>query len=60
MQRGASYSPSQLIKLLTRGKTSRLSADALLEFFRPLEAWLEGQNKDEHVSIDFSYSSPQC
>lgn len=50
MQRGASLSSSQLIKLITRGKTSRLSAEPLLEFFRPLEAWLEGQNRDENVS----------
>jgi hypothetical protein len=54
MQRGASLSPSQLIKLITRGKTSRLSVEPLLEFFRPLEAWLETQNRDERVSI-FQY-----
>ncbi len=36
MQRGASLTSSQLIKLITRGKTSRLSAEPLLEFFRPL------------------------
>jgi peptidyl-dipeptidase A len=51
MQRGASLSSSQLIKLITRGKTSRLSVEPLLEFFRPLEAWLETQNRDEIVSI---------
>lgn len=50
MQRGASQSSSQLIKLITRGKMSRLSAEPLLEFFRPLEAWLEAQNRDETVS----------
>lgn len=50
MQRGASLSSSQLIKLITRGKMSRLSAEPLLEFFRPLEAWLETQNRDETVS----------
>ncbi|KAL7031428.1 hypothetical protein ACKWTF_007011 [Chironomus riparius] len=49
MQRGASLSSSQLIKLITRGKTSRLSVDPLLEFFRPLEAWLESQNRDESI-----------
>uniref|UniRef100_A0AAG5DUT4 Angiotensin-converting enzyme n=1 Tax=Anopheles atroparvus TaxID=41427 RepID=A0AAG5DUT4_ANOAO len=49
MQQGASLSPQQLIKLLTRGKTSRMSVDALLEFFRPLEAWLEVQNRDEQL-----------
>lgn len=50
MQKGASLSASQLIKLITRGKTSRLSADPLLDFFRPLEAWLEAQNRDEPVN----------
>lgn len=52
MQRGASLSSSQLIKLITHGKTSRLSAEPLLEFFRPLEAWLESQNRDETVRIN--------
>jgi Angiotensin-converting enzyme len=50
MQKGASLPAPQLIKLITRGRTSRLSADPLLEFFRPLEAWLEVQNRDEPVS----------
>ncbi|KFB45637.1 AGAP007982-PA-like protein [Anopheles sinensis] len=49
MQQGASLSPQQLIKLMTRGRTSRMSVDALLEFFRPLEAWLELQNRDEQL-----------
>lgn len=52
MQRGASLPPSQLMKIITHGKTSRLSADPLLEFFRPLEAWLESQNRDETVRIN--------
>lgn len=51
MQKGATLTSSQLMKLLTRGKTSRLSADPLIQFFRPLEAWLETQNKDEPVSL---------
>lgn len=51
MQKGASLPASQLIKVITRGRTSRLSADPLLEFFRPLDAWLEAQNRDESVSI---------
>ncbi|XP_037034522.1 angiotensin-converting enzyme-like isoform X2 [Bradysia coprophila] len=43
MQQGASLSSSQLIRMLTRGKTSRLSAEPLLDYFRPLEVWLEQQ-----------------
>lgn len=50
MQKGASLSASQLLKVITRGRTSRLSAEPLLDFFRPLEAWLELQNRDETVS----------
>lgn len=49
MQHGASISSSQLLKIFTRGKTSRISANALIEFFRPLEAWLEQQNRNETV-----------
>jgi hypothetical protein len=49
MQKGASMPASELIKLMSRGKTSRLSVEPLLEFFRPLEAWLEAQNRDEPV-----------
>ncbi|XP_055641071.1 angiotensin-converting enzyme-like isoform X2 [Toxorhynchites rutilus septentrionalis] len=47
MQQGASLSSSQLIKLYTRGKTAQLTVEPLLKFFRPLEAWLEVQNRDE-------------
>ena len=49
MQKGASLPASQLLKVITRGRTSRLSAEPLLEFFRPLDAWLEQQNRDEAV-----------
>lgn len=45
MGSGASLEPSQLLKILSRGKRSRLSADALLEFFEPLKNWLEQQNR---------------
>lgn len=49
MQHGASISSSQLLKIFTRGRTSRLSADSILEFFRPLQAWLGEQNRNETV-----------
>ncbi|XP_058451314.1 angiotensin-converting enzyme-like isoform X1 [Malaya genurostris] len=49
MQQGAALSSSQLLKLLTRGRTSQLSVEPLLDFFRPLEAWLELQNRDEPI-----------
>lgn len=54
----------QLIKVMTRGKTSKLSIEPMLEFFRPLEAWLELQNKREPVSVkhlgDVGYSFLGC
>lgn len=40
---------AQILHILTRGKTNRLSADALLEFFRPLDTWLMQQNRNEIV-----------
>lgn len=49
MRNGASLAPSQLLKVLTRGKTTRISADALLEFFKPLKIWLEQQNRNEII-----------
>lgn len=49
MQHGASLSPTQLLKILTRGKTNRLSAEPLLQFFNPLKAWLEQQNRNDYI-----------
>lgn len=49
MQHGASLSSSQLLKILTRGKTNRLSAESLLDFFNPLKAWLEQQNRNDII-----------
>lgn len=49
MQQGASLSSSQMIRLITRGKSSKLSAQPLLEYFRPLEVWLEQQIRYEPV-----------
>lgn len=40
---------AQLLNLITRGKTNRLSTEALLDFFRPLETWLMQQNRNEIV-----------
>lgn len=49
MQYGASKTGAELLKIITKGRTTRLSADALLEYFRPLENWLEQQNRNEPV-----------
>lgn len=60
MQKGASLPASQLLKVITRGRISRLSADSMLEFFRPLEAWLESQNRDETVSLYLLFCFAFC
>lgn len=49
MQPGASLASADLIRKLTRGRTSKLSAEALLQFFQPLHAWLEDQNRYEPI-----------
>lgn len=49
MKHGASLGASELLKIVTRGKTNRLSVEPMLEFFRPLEIWLEQQNRNEIV-----------
>lgn len=49
MQQGASMSTSQMIRVLTRGKSLRLSAQPLMDYFRPLEMWLEQQIRLEPV-----------
>lgn len=42
-------SGGQLLKIFSRNKTVRLSAEPLLDFFRPLETWLDQQNRNELV-----------
>ncbi|PZC70391.1 hypothetical protein B5X24_HaOG216730 [Helicoverpa armigera] len=47
MQAGSSKPASEIIKSMTRGKTNRISPEALVKYFRPLELWLRVQNRDE-------------
>ncbi|KAG6444329.1 angiotensin-converting enzyme isoform X2 [Manduca sexta] len=47
MQPGSSKSASDIIRTMTRGKTNRISPEALVKYFRPLELWLRVQNRDE-------------
>lgn len=49
MQQGASMSSSQMIRVATRGKSLHLSAQPLMDYFRPLEIWLEEQIRFEPV-----------
>lgn len=39
----------EVIKMLTRGQSDRLSAEAMLQYFQPLMLWLKVQNRNESV-----------
>lgn len=36
-----------VIRVFTKGKTDRISAESMLKYFHPLEVWLKDQNKGE-------------
>lgn len=38
-----------VIRILTKGQTDRLSIDPMLKYFHPLESWLKVQNRDESI-----------
>lgn len=38
-----------VIRVLTKGQTDRLSAESMLKYFQPLELWLKVQNREEKV-----------
>lgn len=46
---GSSKSASDVIRKLTRGKSSRISPESLVKYFKPLELWLRVQNRDEPI-----------
>lgn len=49
MSLGASLSWHEVLMIATRGKSSRLDAQPLLDYFKPLQKWLEIQNQNEPV-----------
>lgn len=49
LQSGKERHWRDVIKIMTRGETDRLSADAMLDYFEPLFIWLKVQNRDEKV-----------
>lgn len=49
MKFGKSKHWKDIIRILTSGKTDRLSADAMLRYFQPLELWLRVQNREEII-----------
>lgn len=38
-----------VIRMLTKGQTDRLSVEPMLKYFHPLESWLKVRNRDESV-----------
>ncbi|XP_068622266.1 angiotensin-converting enzyme-like [Battus philenor] len=46
MQAGSSKPAGDIIRTMTRGRTNRISPEALVQYFRPLELWLRAQNHD--------------
>ncbi|PSN37551.1 Angiotensin-converting enzyme [Blattella germanica] len=46
---GSSRPWSEAIRIMTRGRTDKLDARPLLEYFKPLSMWLSVQNRDESL-----------
>jgi peptidyl-dipeptidase A len=46
---GASRPWQDVIRKITRGRTNRIDAGAMLKYFEPLNAWLKRQNEMQPV-----------
>ena len=46
---GSSRPWPEVIRIMTRGRTDKLDARPLLEYFKPLSMWLNLQNRDESL-----------
>lgn len=46
---GASRHWHDVVRQMTRGKSNRLDADAIMKYFQPLYEWLKRQNEMEPV-----------
>jgi hypothetical protein len=46
---GSSRPWPEVIRIMTRGRTDRLDARPLLEYFKPLSMWLNIQNREESL-----------
>jgi peptidyl-dipeptidase A len=44
---GTSRPWPEVIRIMTQGRTDKLDARPLLEYFKPLSMWLNVQNRDE-------------
>lgn len=49
MQVGKARHWKDVIRMLTKGNTDRISANAMLKYFQPLLLWLRLQNREEDV-----------
>ncbi|XP_075230868.1 angiotensin-converting enzyme-like isoform X2 [Lycorma delicatula] len=49
MALGSSRKWTEVVKIITRGRASRLDARPMLEYFGPLLLWLRVQNRDEQI-----------
>ncbi|XKL65405.1 hypothetical protein PGB90_008825 [Kerria lacca] len=58
MSVGASLSWREVLKIATHGKSSRLETRPMIEYFKPLQNWLEIQNQDEPI-IGWVISRPE-
>lgn len=46
---GSSVSWRDAMKVITKGKSDKMDASAILEYFKPLYDWLKTENKDEVI-----------
>ncbi|KAJ9595075.1 hypothetical protein L9F63_013640, partial [Diploptera punctata] len=46
---GSSRPWAEVIRIMTRGRTDKLDARPLLEYFKPLSMWLNVENRDESL-----------
>ena len=44
---GSSKPWTEAIRVLTRGRTTRMDAGPIMEYFQPLMAWLREQNMED-------------
>lgn len=49
MSIGKSKHWKDVIRILTKGKTDRISADPMIKYFQPLYIWLKVQNANENI-----------
>ena len=52
---GRSRHWKDVLKVFTRDKVDRLSAEPMLRYFRPLENWLKIQNKEETIGWNVQF-----